>query len=69
MNYQSYNGVSSVTDSSRRVTIINGVEYPWVKGMNGKSTSQINGKVYIDGYELKNGEWKRTLLGLYYKIF
>lgn len=69
MNYQSYNGISSITDSSRRVTTINVIEYPWVKGMKGKSISQINGKVYIDGYELKNGEWKRTLLGLYYKCF
>lgn len=69
LNYQSINGVSIITDSSRRVTIISGVECPWVKGMKGKSTSQINGKVYIDGYELKNGQWERTLMGLYHKYF
>ena len=69
MNYQSSNNITSVSDSSRKVTIINGVEYPWVKGMKGRSTSQINGKVYIDGYELKDGQWKKTLFGLYYKYF
>lgn len=69
INYQSCNGISSITDSNRGITIINGVEYPWVKGMKGNSMTQINGKIYIDGYELKNGEWKKTLLALYYKIF
>ena len=70
MNYQKSNGVSTITDSSKRVTIINGVEYPWVRGMRGCSTTTINGKVFIDGFELnKNGEWKRTLRALWHLIF
>ena len=54
----------------KRITIINGVEYPWVKGMRGCSTTTINGKVFIDGFELnKNGQWKRTLRALWHLIF
>ena len=48
MNYQKRNGISTMSDSSKRVTIINGIEYPWVKGMRGCSTTTINGKVFID---------------------
>ena len=69
MNIQSHNNVSCITDSSRRVTIINGIEYPWAKGMRGRSVSQINGKSYIDGYELIDGEWKRTFLALFHLFF
>lgn len=35
MNYQKRNGISTMSDSSKRVTIINSIEYPWVKGMRG----------------------------------
>lgn len=40
--------------------IVNGVELPPppTKCCN---TTIINGKVYIDGYEFKNGKWKKTL--------
>ena len=69
MNYQCQNGNTSISDSTKRITIINGVEYPWIKGMRGNNTTQINERTYIDGYELKNGKWKRTLLGLFHLIF
>jgi len=48
---------------------INGIEYPYLPKMKGLNNSIINGKVYIDGYELKNGKWKRTLKALYYYLF
>lgn len=35
----------------------------------GRNTTVINGKVYIDGYEFVNGEWKKTLMGLWHKWF
>ena len=70
MNYQCSNGISVSTDSSRRVTIINGVEYHWKKGMRGFSNTTVNGKVFIDGYELtKKGEWEITLRALWHLIF
>ncbi|CEQ01669.1 Uncharacterised protein [[Clostridium] sordellii] len=70
MNDQKSNEVSVVTNSNRRITAINGIEYPWVKGMKGVSITTINGKVFIDGFELnKNGEWKRTLRALWHLIF
>ena len=69
MNYQSCNGVTCVSSTKKRITTINGVEYPWVKGMTGNCTTQINEKVYIDGYELKNGKWKKTCKALFHLIF
>lgn len=32
-------------------------------------TTIINGKVYVDGYEYKDGQWKRTLKALWHLIF
>jgi hypothetical protein len=37
--------------------------------MKGNNSTQINGKVYIDGYELVDGKWTKTLKALWYKIF
>lgn len=47
---------------------INGMELPPVPS-NGHSSTVIDGKVYIDGYEFKNGKWKRTLRALWYLLF
>ena len=70
MNYQKSNGVLVISDSDKRVTTINGVKYPWVKGMKGCSVTTLNGKVFIDGFELnKAGEWKRTPKALWYLLF
>lgn len=29
----------------------------------------INNKVYVDGYEYKNGKWKKTLVAWWHKYF
>ncbi|WP_297419053.1 hypothetical protein [Clostridium sp.] len=68
MGYISQN-ITNISNSGERTTVINGVEYPWVKGMKGNSLTMINNKIYIDGYELKNGQWKRTLMALFYRLF
>ena len=47
---------------------INGVELPPVPS-KGYNSTVIDGKVYIDGYEYKNGEWKRTLAALWHLLF
>lgn len=33
------------------------------------SISIIGDKIYMNGYEYKNGEWKRTLPALFYNLF
>lgn len=40
--------------------VVNGVELP-PPPTKCRSTTIINNKVYIDGYEFKNGKWKKTL--------
>jgi len=40
--------------------IVNGAELP-TPPTNCRNTTIINNKVYIDGYEFKNGKWKKTL--------
>ena len=47
---------------------INGVKLPPAP-CKGYSSTMIDGKVYLDGYEFKNGKWKRTLRALWYLIF
>jgi hypothetical protein len=47
---------------------INGVELPPVPS-SGYNSTVIDGKVYIDGYEFKNGKWRRTLKALWYLLF
>lgn len=37
--------------------------------MSGKNITTINGKCYIDGYELVKGKWKRTFWSLWHRIF
>ena len=36
---------------------------------NGHNTTQINGKVYIDGYEYKKGKWRKTFKALWHLWF
>jgi hypothetical protein len=50
--------------------LINGEELPPVPTKRaGHSTTQIDGNVYIDGYEFKKGKWRRTLRALWYMWF
>lgn len=49
---------------------INGVSYNLPKAfIGGTSVTTINGKVYVNGYELKNGKWKITLRSLFHLFF
>ena len=47
---------------------INGVELPPVPS-KGYNSTVIDDKVYIDGYEFKNGKWRRTLRALWHLLF
>jgi uncharacterized protein YxjI len=68
MNIQFSDGHSAIINARKRVTIINGKEIPFHPKMSGNSMTTINGKSYIDGFELINGEWKRTLKALWYRL-
>lgn len=58
---------SGVVVIGNEVTI-NGVKMPPcpTKGYN---STIVNNKVYLNGYELVNGKWKKTLKALWYKWF
>ena len=58
---------SGVVVIGNEVTI-NGVKMPPCPA-KGRNSTIINNKIYIDGYELVNGKWKRTLKALWHKWF
>lgn len=35
----------------------------------GYSSTIVNGRIYLNGYEWKNNKWKRTLKALWYEFF
>ena len=60
---------SYVSISGKKVYII-GVSYNLPKSLiGGTNITTINGKVYVNGYELKNGKWKITLRSLFHLFF
>lgn len=58
----------SITQSNGKV-IVNNVEYDLPNKSKASSVTVVNGKVYINGYELVNGKWKRTLTALWHLLF
>lgn len=64
MNYTGSEG----TEVYGNRVVINGIELPPCPS-SGKNITNINGKVYIDGYEFKKGKWRKTLRALWYKLF
>ena len=65
-NTQMNNNITTAVIGNR--VWINDEELPYcpAKGCN---VTQINGKVYIDGYEYKKGKWRRTLKALWHLWF
>lgn len=65
---------NSVISSNSGVVVINnkviidGVEMPPCPA-KGHNSTIIGNKVYLNGYELVNGEWKITPKALWYKWF
>jgi hypothetical protein len=49
--------------------ILNGKELPTVPSGKIRSSTIIGDKVYVNGYEWKDGKWKKTLKALWYKWF
>lgn len=48
--------------------VVNGNRIPCPPG-NGHNISIINDKVFSNGYEYRNGEWKKTLRAIWHKYF
>lgn len=64
---------NSIISASGVVVIGNEVTIDGVKmppcPAKGHYSTIINNKVYLNGYELVNGKWKRTLKALWHKWF
>jgi hypothetical protein len=60
-------GNSVIIKSKERVVIRNGITIPFDKRMKGSSVSVINGKCYVDGYELIGDKWKKTIKAIWHK--
>lgn len=58
-----------IVNQDKRVVIIGDKVIPFHEKMTGMSITTINKRCYIDGYEYKNGKWKKTLMGLWHKMF
>lgn len=41
----------------------------FVCSKSGNKIAQVNGSLFVNGYQLKDGEWRRTLRALYHYIF
>ena len=59
----------SIVNSREKWIEINGVRYPFPKRVKGHSVSQIDNHIFVDGYEFKDGKFKRTLRALYHLLF
>lgn len=66
-----YNYIGQSCVISNGKIIIDGKQVPPIPGKNGKykNVTTINSKVYIDGYEFIDGQWKKTLKALWHKWF
>lgn len=49
-----------------RKVLIGSIEVDFHKKMSGSNVTRQNGKVYIDGFVLRNGKWKRTLPAIWH---
>lgn len=57
-----------IARNSNGVLEINGeqISYPFAEIRN---ITMINNKVFVDGYEWKDGAWKKTLRAMWHKWF
>ena len=67
-NLNSVRNNENVIIVGNKGVFINGKEYPLP---DGKSTNSkiIDNHVFVNGYELKNGKWKKTLRAIFHKYF
>ena len=56
-------------DSKNDKLIVNGEEIKFPKKSYSHRINQVNNRLYVDGYELVNGKWKKTLKAILYQLF
>lgn len=59
----------SIIDIKNRKIIKNKKVYDIPKYIRGNNITQIDGEIFIDGYEFVNGQFKRTLKALWHLFF
>lgn len=67
---QKQKGLSVVLNENELV--VNGRKYELpkrVQNRSGHSITQVDGKLYIDGYEFRKGEFRRSLSALWHMLF
>ena len=60
---------SIIVSQTKKQITVGDKTYPFPKGVRGNSISTINNRSYVDGYELIDGEWKKTLRALWHIFF
>lgn len=61
--------IGRVVDNGEVFCVINGKKIPYPPGSSGNNVTMINNRVFINGYEYKDGQWKRTLRALLHLWF
>lgn len=56
-------------NTKERTIFSDGKIYKIPKKIKGNNVTQINGRIYIDGYEFINGKFKRTIKALFHLFF
>lgn len=57
-------------DTADRFVVMDGQSFTIPKHIPCNNVSQVNGKVYMGGYELQSdGTWKKTLKALWHYLF
>lgn len=69
MNKVRVEGNGVIVIGNERFAYIDGKKVPFHPNMRGNNVTTVDNKVYIDGFEYKNGKWKRTLKGFFHKWF
>ena len=73
MNNVIQNNTGIYTIGNKNEVYINGQKIPPLPNQSkfaiNNNTTIINNHIFMNGYEFKNGEWKRTLKALWYLIF
>lgn len=58
----------NVITIGNKVVFVNGERFP-LPNEKCSSSTVIDNHIFIDGYELKNGKWKKTPRAIFHKYF
>lgn len=70
MIIQKQDGQTIMLDNSS--LLVNGVPYELPKQLqnrSGHNLAQVNHQIYIDGYEFRNGKFRRSFAALFHMLF